>query len=300
MATQEDDNLPRIPDGVYAPSVLRAGHLGGAEAAEIDLSPRCSYRLFVVEDGTAVLRRPGMTETFRPGHCFLIPPGPWRLSMSPGSRVLHAVFDVVHAQRTRREPGNWVHAPPADPQPQPEQIWGLSLPVRLPERFEPLAIACLTIIRMHYWRNPPGQALACGHLARFLGELVAWVHQQTQPESDRSAEADTLVMDALDLLEDPQAHPVKLGEAAMLLGVSRGYLSRQIRRQTGHSPRQLIERRKSHTAAHLLATTDHPLRKVAAMLGYRHVSSFVRAFRSWFGLTPSVYRRQRRRDGRGS
>jgi AraC family transcriptional regulator of arabinose operon len=46
-------------------------------------------------------------------------------------------------------------------------------------------------------------------------------------------------------------------------------------------------------SAEILVSTNRPIKEIACSAGYRHCSSFVRAFRTHFGLSPSCYRKKR-------
>jgi len=48
-------------------------------------------------------------------------------------------------------------------------------------------------------------------------------------------------------------------------------------------------------AAEMLLSTDRPVKEIAYSAGYRHCSSFVRAFKTHFGLSPACYRKNRLR-----
>jgi AraC-like DNA-binding protein len=43
-------------------------------------------------------------------------------------------------------------------------------------------------------------------------------------------------------------------------------------------------------AAVMLTSTDTPIKAIAYSVGYRHCSSFARAFNAYFGLSPARYR----------
>jgi AraC-like DNA-binding protein len=47
-------------------------------------------------------------------------------------------------------------------------------------------------------------------------------------------------------------------------------------------------------AARTLMSTDMPIKAIAYSAGYGHCSSFVRAFKTHFGVSPASYRRLRR------
>jgi transcriptional regulator GlxA family with amidase domain len=45
-------------------------------------------------------------------------------------------------------------------------------------------------------------------------------------------------------------------------------------------------------AARMLVSTGTPIKEIAYTTGYRHTSSFVRAFKTHFGSSPTCYRRR--------
>lgn len=45
-------------------------------------------------------------------------------------------------------------------------------------------------------------------------------------------------------------------------------------------------------AAEVLVSTDRSIKEIAYSAGYRHCSSFVRAFNTHFGLSPACYRKK--------
>jgi len=53
-----------------------------------------------------------------------------------------------------------------------------------------------------------------------------------------------------------------------------------------------VERCHYRTACESLKHTRNPVRNIAALLGYRDVSSFSRAFLRWTDKTPGAYRNQ--------
>ena len=88
----------------------------------------------------------------------------------------------------------------------------------------------------------------------------------------------------------PEGYPV-IDEMAQLLRVSSRTLQRQLSEE-GLSYSGLVERCRYRTACESLKHTRDPVRDIAALLGYRDVSSFSRAFLRWTGQTPSAYRNQ--------
>lgn len=88
--------------------------------------------------------------------------------------------------------------------------------------------------------------------------------------------------------------PRSIRELAIEVRLSPAHLRRLFQRETGrHLGHVLLERKLMH-AAHLLATTNMPVKEIAYAVGYEHHSSFVRAFERNLGYAPRHYRLQRR------
>ena len=73
------------------------------------------------------------------------------------------------------------------------------------------------------------------------------------------------------------------------LSISR--LSHLFSAETGLTLKEFRRNRRLEAAMKMLATTDMPIKQIAYALGYRHTSSFVRAFEVDAGLSPSDFRR---------
>ncbi len=87
-----------------------------------------------------------------------------------------------------------------------------------------------------------------------------------------------------------QENCLRLTHIASLVGYSPEHISRTFRRETGISYRAYCDRIRMRRAADLLHH-EIPLAQIAEVLGYSDESSFIRAFRLMYGITPKVYRR---------
>lgn len=87
---------------------------------------------------------------------------------------------------------------------------------------------------------------------------------------------------------------VSLAKLAEEFYVSEGYLSRYIRRETGHTFSQLLLRMRMTVAADLLRNTDCSLETIVSRIGYRDQSIFFRNFRAFYGMPPMAYRKMNR------
>ena len=91
------------------------------------------------------------------------------------------------------------------------------------------------------------------------------------------------------LNEDPS---LKLPELAHDCQVSISRLSHLFKDEVGISVRNYRLGCQLQVAAAMLISTGMPIKEIASSAGYRHSSSFVRAFRTHFGLSPACYRKQ--------
>ncbi len=104
---------------------------------------------------------------------------------------------------------------------------------------------------------------------------------------------DARVSEALRFME-ANLHDCSWGIAdiAAQAGLSRSGFSLLLRVEIGSSPWQMITRMRMQLAAELLSTQRPlPLKEVAARTGFPRPDVFARAFREWYGMTPSEFRR---------
>lgn len=100
--------------------------------------------------------------------------------------------------------------------------------------------------------------------------------------------ADRRLRRLLKILEHDAAGNV--GELARLLEVTPSHLEHLFKSSTGVSLRDFLIDRRLQKGADLLLTTSLSIKYVALTVGYRHPSSFTRAFIRHFGTAPLPYR----------
>jgi AraC family transcriptional regulator len=82
-----------------------------------------------------------------------------------------------------------------------------------------------------------------------------------------------------------------LGDLAAVAGLSRFHFVRAFKRSTGESPCQYLNLQRIRRAKQLLGCAEPPsLEDIAALVGFKSVSQFARAFRRRVGTTPRAYR----------
>jgi AraC-like DNA-binding protein len=83
-----------------------------------------------------------------------------------------------------------------------------------------------------------------------------------------------------------------VSDLALEVQISPAHLQRLFKKQTGLHVRDLISEQRLQKAAHLLSSSDLPIKEIAHAVGYEHHSSFVRAFQRRFAQSPKYYREQ--------
>jgi AraC family transcriptional regulator of arabinose operon len=91
------------------------------------------------------------------------------------------------------------------------------------------------------------------------------------------------------LNEDPTR---TIPELARSCQISMSRLSHLFKNEIGTNAKNYRINCRLQVAATALASTSTPIKEIAYAAGYCHSSSFVRAFKTRFGLSPACYRRK--------
>ena len=83
---------------------------------------------------------------------------------------------------------------------------------------------------------------------------------------------------------------IKIQELARHIGISRSYLVKLVRQETGMSPQEYLITIRMRRAADLLTRSNDPIRSISAECGYDDALAFSKVFKSRFGQNPSDYR----------
>jgi AraC-like DNA-binding protein len=97
----------------------------------------------------------------------------------------------------------------------------------------------------------------------------------------------------LHIVERMPQGQVKVGEIAALMGMSRRTLARKLEDE-GTTFKQLLCDVRCASAVRYLLLEGFSLQEISDRLGYSEPAAFHRAFRGWFGQTPSAYRRRKK------
>ena len=86
------------------------------------------------------------------------------------------------------------------------------------------------------------------------------------------------------------SEPITADAIAQELFMSRPYLSRKFKEDTGESLTDFILKRKTEEAKRLLRYTDKSATTIGAYLGFSSLGHFSRVFKKYAGRTPIEYR----------
>lgn len=147
-----------------------------------------------------------------------------------------------------------------------------------------------------------------------FGEKTTWIHTETsiftlptaQPNAALSAVLERQVVELLATLpdEDPLANAVRRHIVALLpegeptqerVAEALHMSTRTLHRQLAHqqlSFRDLLATTRRQLAESYLLDARYGISEIALLLGFGQQSSFTHAFKSWVGITPSVWRKQ--------
>lgn len=83
-----------------------------------------------------------------------------------------------------------------------------------------------------------------------------------------------------------------LSELAGQMGYDVYWLSREIRRRTGRTYKELLREKRMQQAVYLLTNSGIPVTDIIESVGYDNTSYFYRKFREKYGMSPKEYRGQ--------
>lgn len=140
-------------------------------------------------------------------------------------------------------------------------------------------------------RGPERRLLMTG-----LAQVLLAVFMRSGQEGTNSARSD--VMEEICAYVE-EADDLRLERTAAHFGYCPEHLSRRFRSEIGMTYRAYCDQVRMKRAAGLLHAEGESISSVAEQLGYSDDSSFIRAFRRLYGITPSAYRRLCLPVGRG-
>jgi YSIRK-targeted surface antigen transcriptional regulator len=99
-----------------------------------------------------------------------------------------------------------------------------------------------------------------------------------------------LTMEVANYIQNHISEAITVEEMAKALYMSRSYLSRRFKSETGEGLAECILKEKTKEAKRLLRFSDKSVSSIASFLGFSSQSHFSRVFKKYAGLTPGEYR----------
>lgn len=101
-----------------------------------------------------------------------------------------------------------------------------------------------------------------------------------------------LTVDVANYIQHHMSETITTEEIAAALFLSRPYLSRRFKAETGEKLTDFILKEKTEEAKRLLLYSDKPLTAISSYLGFSSPSHFSRVFRKYVSLNPGEYRQK--------
>lgn len=121
-------------------------------------------------------------------------------------------------------------------------------------------------------------------IAEMIGQSVVQVESRFAEEQFSYAEY------AANFIRAHYHEKIKISDLAEHIGISRSYLVSVMKRTMGRSPKEYLTTIRMTHAGHYLSHTEDSIREVAVECGYSDPLAFTKAFKLYFGMSPSRYR----------
>lgn len=137
-----------------------------------------------------------------------------------------------------------------------------------------------------------------GQLRRKAGLLMLlsdMISEQTETaESSGTMNVISYAEFAVRYINNHFSEKVKIQDLAKRIGISRSYLVKLMKQETGMSPQEYLIETRMRRASDLLIMSEDPIRNIALECGYEDALAFSKVFKARFGTNPSAYRKKYR------
>lgn len=134
--------------------------------------------------------------------------------------------------------------------------------------------------------------LMAGEQAGFEERFISPSGVTTRRSTDVLSVGDPQFALAVRFIRENACRGITAAEVLDHVAISRSTLERKFRCHLGRSPQSEIRAVQLARARQLLAETDHPIHRIAELVGYEHVEYFNVVFKREIGQTPGQYRRE--------
>ncbi len=119
------------------------------------------------------------------------------------------------------------------------------------------------------------------------GELLS---HQTQEQQGANHVNEDVVSTVKRYVREHIQEDIYIGDIARKVFLNEQYLMRMFKKTTGISILEFITNERLWLAQELLLKSDHPINRVADMVGYGNYSYFTKLFKRHTGMTPQLFR----------
>ena len=133
-----------------------------------------------------------------------------------------------------------------------------------------------------------GQLRRNAGLLEILSDLIR--ERAERAESDSITNIYSYSEYAVRYINNHFSEKIRIQDLADHIGISRSYLVKLMKLETGMSPQEYLIETRMRRASDLLSRTNDSIKVVAAECGYEDALAFSKVFKSRFGLNPTEYR----------
>lgn len=121
--------------------------------------------------------------------------------------------------------------------------------------------------------------------------LLQLMNHSDKIQSHNSDFKEELIVSVLRYIEDNYKDG-SLTELAQIMNYNLYWLSKEIKKQTGKTFKEILQEKKLSQAAYLLNHTRLSVAEIIVLIGYENTSFFYRKFKDYYGVSPKKYREQ--------
>lgn len=235
-----------------------------------------NYVIHFILSGKGVFSIDGKKYELEAGSGFLIPPG-----------------KLAFYQADEEDPWTYIWVGFSGIKAQ-EYISGVGLskfaPIFQSEEHEAL-YACVKDMMEHNTYGVANELRRVGQLHIFLSMIA-----KENPMEEEVEKGNQYVKRAIDYIQSNYHIPIKVTDVANYVCINRSYLYSLFQEAVEMSPRQFLSRYRITKAAELLLTSSLSVESIALSTGYNDPFVFTKAFKQLTGMSPTVYRKEKRKE----
>lgn len=126
----------------------------------------------------------------------------------------------------------------------------------------------------------------------YLYLIMAHIKSQNRSFLKHNKSIDLYYEKAKQYIKNNYSYDISVGILAKHIGIDRTYLYRIFKEKADVSPERYILQVRLSKAKELLEYPDYSIYEVALSTGFKEISSFSKAFKKIYGVSPSIYRKR--------